>query len=76
MFGSQKDTPPPSSLKAKKVVEGGSVVDAEEEDMRYDIQEWGGTSLSNLEAEIEQDKPASFKLGEIFPNLNESEKTK
>ena len=71
MFGAKEDT----SLKAKKGVEG-AVVDAEEEDMRYDIQEWGGTSLSNLEAEIEQDKPVSFKLGEIFPNLDEPEKTK
>ena len=45
--------------------------DAEEEDMQYDIQEWSGTSLSNLEAEIEQDKPVSFKLGDIFPNIDE-----
>ena len=75
MFGTSEEDTQPSHLKAKKIVEG-SVVNAEEEDMRYDIQEWGGTSLSKLETEIEQDKPVSFKLGEMFPDLNEPEKEK
>ena len=61
MFGAKEDT----SLKAKKVVEG-AVVDAEEEDMRYDIQEWGGTSLSNLEAEIEEGKAIGGLVSDLF----------